>query len=53
MSCSLSTLGLIGYILVPEVQVNFFLHLVTLYNTDAILFIYSEKAAKEIATVLL
>lgn len=44
------------YILFPEVQVNCFLHLVTLYNIDAIPFIYSEKvawAAKKIATVLL
>lgn len=47
------TPGLTGYIVVPEVQVNIFLHLVTLYNTDAVLSIYSEKAAKEIATVLL
>lgn len=47
--------GLIDYISIPEVQVNGFLHLVILYNTDAVP-IYSEKAAwaaKEIATVLL
>lgn len=47
--------GLTDYGSVPGVPVNFFLHLVTSYNTGAVPFIYSEKAAwtaKEIATVL-
>lgn len=55
MGHSLPTPGLLDYISVPEVQINGFLHLVILYNTDAIP-IYSEKAAwaaEEIATVLL
>lgn len=54
MDHSLPILGLRDYILLPGIQVNFFLYSVTLYKTDAILFIYLGKvawAAKEIATV--
>lgn len=55
MSCSLPIPVLLDCISVAEVQVNFLLHLLTSYNTDAVLFISSEKAAwaaKEIAAVL-